>query len=38
MEDKKMCVFCKIINGEIPSKKIYEDNDVLAILDLSQIG
>jgi histidine triad (HIT) family protein len=33
-----MCVFCKIINGEIPSKKIYEDNDVLAILDLSQIG
>ena len=33
-----MCVFCKIINGEIPSKKIYEDNDVISILDLSQIG
>lgn len=31
-----MCVFCKIINGEIPSKKIYEDDDVLAILDISQ--
>lgn len=31
-----MCVFCKIINGEIPSKKIYEDEDVLAILDISQ--
>ncbi len=31
-----MCVFCKIINGEIPSKKVYEDDDVLAILDLSQ--
>ena len=31
-----MCVFCKIIKGEIPSKKIYEDNDVLAILDISQ--
>ena len=29
-------VFCKIINGEIPSAKIYEDDDVLAILDLSQ--
>ena len=31
-----MCVFCKIINGEIPSKKLYEDNDTLAILDISQ--
>jgi ABC-type uncharacterized transport system ATPase subunit len=31
-----MCVFCKIINGEIPSAKVYEDEDVLAILDLSQ--
>ena len=30
-----MCVFCKIIKGEIPSKKIYEDDDVLAILDIS---
>ncbi len=29
-------IFCKIINGEIPSAKIYEDDDVLAILDLSQ--
>lgn len=32
-----MCVFCKIINNEIPSKKVYEDEDVLAILDLSQL-
>ena len=31
-----MCIFCKIIKGEIPSKKIYEDDDVLAILDISQ--
>ncbi len=22
------CLFCKIIKGEIPSKKIYEDDDV----------
>lgn len=29
-------VFCKIIDGEIPSSKIYEDDDVLAILDISQ--
>ena len=31
-----MCVFCKIINGDIPSKKLYEDDNVLAILDISQ--
>lgn len=29
-------VFCKIIDGEIPSVKVYEDDDVLAILDISQ--
>ena len=29
-------VFCRIIAGEIPSSKIYEDDDVLAILDISQ--
>lgn len=29
----KDCVFCKIINGEIPSIKVYEDDDVIAILD-----
>ncbi len=31
-----MCIFCKIINNEIPSKKIYEDDEFLAILDLGQ--
>lgn len=31
-----MCIFCEIINGNIPSSKVYEDDDVLAILDLSQ--
>jgi histidine triad (HIT) family protein len=29
-------VFCRIIKGEIPSAKVYEDDDVLAILDISQ--
>jgi histidine triad (HIT) family protein len=29
-------VFCKIVAGEIPSVKVYEDDDVLAILDISQ--
>jgi len=31
-----MCIFCKIINGDIPSKKVYEDENTLAILDISQ--
>lgn len=31
-----MCLFCKIVNNEIPSYKIYEDNDFLAFLDISQ--
>lgn len=29
------CLFCKIISGEIPSYKIYEDDVVLAFLDIS---
>ena len=29
------CIFCKIINGEIPSYKIYEDEVVLAFLDIN---
>ena len=32
-----MCIFCDIIAGKIPSSKVYEDNDVLAILDSSQV-
>ncbi len=32
MED---CLFCKIIAGEIPSKKVYEDNDVYAFYDIA---
>lgn len=31
-----MCIFCDIIDGKIPSKKIYEDDNILAILDISQ--
>ncbi|WP_225047000.1 HIT family protein [Lacticaseibacillus kribbianus] len=30
------CIFCKIIAGDIPSVKVYEDDDVLAFLDISQ--
>ena len=31
------CIFCKIVAGEIPSTKIYEDADVLAFLDIGPI-
>lgn len=27
------CIFCKIVRGEIPSRKVHEDKEVLAILD-----
>ncbi|NCS71045.1 MAG: HIT domain-containing protein, partial [Candidatus Aenigmarchaeota archaeon] len=28
------CIFCKIINGEIPSFKVYEDENCVAFLDV----
>jgi len=28
------CLFCRIIRGEIPSKKVYEDEDVFAFEDI----
>lgn len=31
------CIFCKIVNGEIPCAKVYEDENVLAFLDISQV-
>lgn len=31
------CIFCKIIDGEIPSAKVYEDDKVMAFLDMSQV-
>ena len=35
MED---CIFCKIVKGEIPSQKVYEDSDVLAFLDIAPLA
>lgn len=29
------CIFCKIIKGEIPAYKIYEDDEVFAFLDIN---
>lgn len=31
------CIFCKIVKGEIPCYKVYEDAEVLAFLDISQV-
>ena len=30
------CIFCKILKNEIPSYKIYEDENVFAFLDITQ--
>ena len=32
------CVFCKIIKGEIPSEKVYEDENVLAFKDINPVA
>ena len=28
------CIFCKIVKGEIPSEKVYEDEEILAFKDI----
>lgn len=35
MNSKKNCAFCKIVNGELPAYKIYEDDNFLAFLDIN---
>lgn len=29
------CVFCKIVKGELPAKKVYEDEEILAFHDIN---
>ncbi len=31
------CIFCQIVTGQIPSSKVYEDEEVLAFLDITQV-
>ncbi|GHH98546.1 HIT family protein [Neobacillus kokaensis] len=31
------CIFCKIVNGEIPAAKVFEDEHVVAFMDISQV-
>ncbi len=35
MED---CLFCKIVKGEIPSTKVYEDEEILAFKDINPVA
>ena len=32
------CIFCKILAGEIPSTKVYEDEDLTAFLDINPVA
>ena len=32
------CIFCKIVDGNIPSYKLYEDNDILVFLDINPVS
>jgi histidine triad (HIT) family protein len=32
------CIFCKIVAGELPSKKVYEDEKTLAFLDIHPVN
>lgn len=32
------CIFCKIIKGDLPAEKIYEDDEVLAFLDIRPVN
>jgi histidine triad (HIT) family protein len=32
------CIFCKIVRGEIPCRKVYEDDEVLAFHDINPVA
>jgi histidine triad (HIT) family protein len=32
------CIFCKIVRGEIPSRKVYEDDEILAFHDIHPLA
>ena len=38
MQGDPACVFCKIIRGEIPSRKVHEDDQVLAFHDVRPLA
>ena len=38
MTSDSNCIFCKIVRGEVPSRKVYEDEDVLAFHDIQPLA
>ena len=38
MSQDPNCVFCKIVRGEIPSRKVYEDADIVAFHDIRPLA
>ena len=32
------CIFCRIVDGELPSRSVYEDDDVFAFLDVNPLA
>lgn len=35
---KKDCIFCKVINGNLPAKFVYKDNDIVAFKDIKPVA
>ena len=38
MSQEESCIFCKIVAGELPSSTVYEDDQVVAFLDIRPIN
>jgi len=38
MDTDPNCIFCKIVTGEIPAHKVYEDDNFLAFLDIHPLS
>ena len=38
MSEQESCIFCRIIDGEIPSDKVYEDDAFVAIRDVNPLA
>jgi histidine triad (HIT) family protein len=34
-ESKESCILCQILDGKVPSKKVYEDDEIIVILDVN---
>jgi histidine triad (HIT) family protein len=37
-DDVQHCIFCRIVRGEVPARKVYEDDEVLAFHDIHPVA